>query len=470
MILGEGRKAIEDNEFCGREDLTEVTIADGVRSIGSYAFAKCGNLTKICLNEQIEKIESGAFEGCSKLEEIVIPQSANDISLDAFRGCTSLKTIVLPDSFNEPHMCELRECTALERVIVGPAYQIVDDCIMHIETRNLVIALPSAVKNGRVRIPEPIVSVWSENSLSLCKSATCISLAKSVEWIKGNALRGLDRITSIEIEEGSPLKSDGGLIYRDDTLLLCFGREKTKLRIPKTFNRIKSDITIPCPDIEEIEIETSNECETPLVLEPHAFCGCKRLKKVSFKGDRDVRPQEFTFGNCENLEIVENAKFAEIGDYSFSGCPKLKDVPLCDETRYIGYDAFACCESLTRVVIPTGVTIIEDSSFAQCVNLQEVDLHDDVTAIRRNAFMGCEKLKNIDLPQGLNEVCEGAFAESGLESVCIPSSVKTLKNFAFYRCAKLEAATMPSRFFKRSDKIFLDCNKLEMLGANNKGQ
>ena len=52
----------------------------------------------------------------------------------------------------------------------------------------------------------------------------------------------------------------------------------------------------------------------------------------------------------------------------------------------VGGYAFACCYSLTSVVIPEGVTSIEDEAFANCGSLTSITIPESVTTIGEGVF------------------------------------------------------------------------------------
>ena len=75
----------------------DVTIPDGVTSIGDEAFFWCTNLQSITLPEGVTSIGNKAFYECSSLQSITIPERVWNIGTGAFLGCDSLRDIVIPD-------------------------------------------------------------------------------------------------------------------------------------------------------------------------------------------------------------------------------------------------------------------------------------------------------------------------------------------------------------------------------------
>ena len=62
-------------------------------SIGICAFAGCENLTSVTLPDGIKHIEVEAFTMCPALTSITIPDSVTDIGIVAFYGCDKLDTV-----------------------------------------------------------------------------------------------------------------------------------------------------------------------------------------------------------------------------------------------------------------------------------------------------------------------------------------------------------------------------------------
>jgi len=55
--------------------LEKVTIAEGIKEIGQYAFASCANLSSITLPQSLKEIGANAFVGTSSLEQIILPEN-----------------------------------------------------------------------------------------------------------------------------------------------------------------------------------------------------------------------------------------------------------------------------------------------------------------------------------------------------------------------------------------------------------
>ena len=77
---------------------SEVTIPEGVQSIGNSAFYDCNSLTSLTLPSSLQSIGDWAFGWCSSLTSLTLPSSLQSIGDSAFRGCGSLRSLTLPSS------------------------------------------------------------------------------------------------------------------------------------------------------------------------------------------------------------------------------------------------------------------------------------------------------------------------------------------------------------------------------------
>ena len=84
MTIPEGVTSIGDYSLAWRNGVTRVTIPEGVTSIGSYAFYQCKDLTEITIPDSVTSIGSCAFCNCFSLRKVTIPASVQRIDANAF--------------------------------------------------------------------------------------------------------------------------------------------------------------------------------------------------------------------------------------------------------------------------------------------------------------------------------------------------------------------------------------------------
>ena len=92
-IIAEGVTSIGDYAFYGCSGLTSVTIPNSVASIGNYAFRSCSSLTSIDIPNRVTSIGDYAFADCSSLTSVTIPNSVTSIGSYGFWYCSALTRV-----------------------------------------------------------------------------------------------------------------------------------------------------------------------------------------------------------------------------------------------------------------------------------------------------------------------------------------------------------------------------------------
>ena len=114
VTIPDGVTSIGNYAFYSYAGLKSITIPDSVTSIGRDAFCYCEKLTSATIGNSVTSIGFGAFGDCSGLKSITIPDSVTSIENWAFSGCTSLKSITIPDSVINIGECAFLECKNLK--------------------------------------------------------------------------------------------------------------------------------------------------------------------------------------------------------------------------------------------------------------------------------------------------------------------------------------------------------------------
>lgn len=185
------------------------------------------------------------------------------------------------------------------------------------------------------------------------------------------------------------------------------------------------------------------------------FEQCKYLEQVSNLPENLVEMEGFAFRGCGIRKLVIPPRIKKIPEECFADCFNLEYVKLPEGLEYIDCKAFKNCAKLQRVAIPSTVKISnlfdetthDCSWFLGCQNLSLVSLPETLLKIPAWTFRDCSKLEFIALKEGLEEIDRGAFMNSGLKSIAIPSSVKSIGNLStgevFQDCKWLTSVTLP---------------------------
>ena len=101
-LLPEGIKAIPDELYKGTA-ITELTIPEGVESIGEQAFTSCKELTALVIPAYVKTIGKQAFQGCTRLRTLEFLGDVKTIDDDAFTVCRGLTKVSVGTTY--PPLC-----------------------------------------------------------------------------------------------------------------------------------------------------------------------------------------------------------------------------------------------------------------------------------------------------------------------------------------------------------------------------
>lgn len=128
LIFNTPITGIPENAFDGCDNLTTMTIPDGVTSIGRSAFSACDGLTNITIPNSVTSFGRGAFDCCTSLTSITIPDSVTSIDEYTFFGCGSLRSITIPDGVTSIGSHAFGICSSLTSVTIPDSVTSIGDC------------------------------------------------------------------------------------------------------------------------------------------------------------------------------------------------------------------------------------------------------------------------------------------------------------------------------------------------------
>ncbi|MCM1534227.1 MAG: InlB B-repeat-containing protein, partial [Corallococcus sp.] len=125
---------------------------------------------------------------------------------------------------------------------------------------------------------------------------------------------------------------------------------------------------------------------------------------------------------------------------------------------------FKNSESITKVILPEGLTTIEGYVFycsgSYTSSLTEVELPSTLTTIGKGAFYNCKKMTISSLPQSLTSIGDSAFynCESLDIDLVIPVGVTIIEGSAFVNCKSLKSITLHSNIATIKTSAFSGCS------------
>lgn len=177
-----------------------------------------------------------------------------------------------------------------------------------------------------------------------------------------------------------------------------------------------------------------------------AFQSCTNLKTVIIEEGKEKAGIDcWAFKDCTSLkEITIPGNYSYIDQSAFENCKALKKVTYSDSvndiSHYIGISTFKGCQSLTQVILGSGLWKIDKEAFCNDSMLGTINIPDGVKSIGGTAFLNCTRLSEVTLPEGLTTIEIQAFGGcKSLKSVIIPSTVKTINSYVFSGCSSLSS-------------------------------
>jgi hypothetical protein len=357
MINGLPVTSIGVRAFLGPFVLTNVTIPNGVTSIGDSAFSYCTGLASVTIGNGV--IGDFAFDGCNGLTSITLGDGVSSLGIAAFYLCGSLSSVTIPNSVTNIGSWVFSGCYGLTNASIGASVTSIGRGAFNACTN--LTAITVDVLNPAYSSLDGVLFDKSQTTLSeyaAGKTGTSYAIPNSITNVAEGAFGNCARLTSVMIPNS--VTSLGDFAFENCTSL-------STVMIPNSVTSIGT----------------------------WAFDGCISLTNVTIgKAVTSIANQMFQ--GCTNLtNITIPDSVATVGVEAFSLCSSLKNVTIGNGLTSIGYHAFNGCRSLTSLTLPNSVTSIAYEAFAWCISLTSITIGNSVTSIGDSAFFGCGSLTSV---------------------------------------------------------------------------
>ena len=388
--------AIASDAFYQNQTITEITISEGITSIGDYTFNKCVALTTVNIPARLTYMGEYVFDGCTSLTQInvdeantaycsengvlfnkekttllcypagkpetdyTIPSSVTVIGVNAFSNCVALTTLTIPAGVTTIESYAFYDCLGFTKMtvlaIVPPT--ITDEEVFYNVNFDIPVYVPAASLAAY-----QAAAVWKDFNLQ-----------------------------AIAVNEFTV----GGLTYE------VIDQTAKTVEVINFTNELPNTATIPAT------VSYEGENYTVTAIAEWAFEKNETITEITIsEGITSIG--DYTFNKCVALTTVNiPARLTYMGEYVFDGCTSLtqinvdeantaycsengvlfnkeKTTLLCypagkPETDYtipssvtvIGVNAFSNCVALTTLTIPAGVTTIESYAFYDCLGFTKM--------------------------------------------------------------------------------------------------
>lgn len=200
---------------------------------------------------------------------------------------------------------------------------------------------------------------------------------------------------------------------------------------------------------------------------------------IAFKNSCELHDFCMTFKTCKEFEIIGDGAYKSVDGIIYSAdmsilvkCPAgregkivipdgvveiapgafsnscIQEVVFPDSLRKLGMSAFSFCKRLERVDFGRGLKEIGDydnnNCFRGCSKITSLDIPEQVTFISPFAFQKCQQLKTLILHEGIECIEDSAFADSKIETVEFPASLKCIGTYAFLDTSQVVLNSIPA--------------------------
>ena len=405
-------------------------IKEGTTKILDYAFANA----KISDFGEAEILGGGGYMKFGGYLAVELPSTLKSIGKQVF--CATMFAGVSVSETNTTFKAE-NACLLTKdgkKLIYGSLHADIPDNIETIGEFAFV-----GYQKDVITIPQSVKTI-GKGAFYVSQSKRVI-IPKKVETIDKFAFAGVERLGTVEFEEGSELKTIADYAFATygltssatlDLSVLSqlkkvgnyafsvkdsYFEEKIKTVIlPNNLTELEVGI---CPfgsKLETIEISEDNKNYT--LIDNCLIKG----STVVFGTRLSIIPAEYEYTDANNN--TSKIKINKIGKCAFAGA------------------------DISTVEIPSSVEIIEESAFEGCTGKTSLALHKGLTTIGNRAFANVA-LTDISFgtDSTLKQIGDEAFSGATIRQLSIPSTVKTIGNRAF-ASAHLEKLTFETRIEK----------------------
>lgn len=435
------------NEYVGNEDNDYVLC-----EIRTGAFKNNSTLTSLVIPDTVRIIEAEAFYGCSNLEVLTLPTEVDFFGSEALRGLSSVLSLRIPEGVTEILQYDLYYAPSLRELYFPSSLSSINSYALY--------QLRVATAN------QPYVKVYFQRD-----SSSSFSFATSSSYAFNGVLIYTDyiwqnnylyytktnQIGKYVLPEGtvyhdhhvipSQFTDSNGVIYQPTSLIdsLHASAQFKTVEIPDTITTIGSY----CFRYSTLESVTLGENVTSLGI--NAFQSCASLKTVDLSQMKVASLPNYSFQNCVSLtDMTLPTVCTSIGTYALGGLSSLTVLDLShtaiingsflqSSTSYLPYLAELTLPStMTSITLDNnqyiteldmGHTKIISMSFDNTV-IESLILPSTLTSIPSYAFRDMPELVSLYIPDTVTSVGTYAFDNTGLITIRLPDSVKTIYTMA----------------------------------------
>ena len=378
-----GVSGLNENYEPGEVKLTEVIIPSTVENAGKnytvtsveeYAFRWTSDIRKIELPNTVTELKNNAIYYNYDLEEIGLSENITKLGAYSLASNRKLKSLAIPAGVTEiPQSCFASD-EGLTSITFASDFTSIGNGAFY-KAGMAEITIPGSCKT------------IGNNAFQLCPNLSKVTLGEGVETLNEGAFRECAKLTEINLP--ASLKTIGQYAFLNDVML-------SSVRIPVGVTEI-GNAAFSNVGVTAFEVETGNTA-------------CQAINGVLYSAKGNI--------------LLAYPIKATATEYT-----------IADGCLGVGEGAFAHT-TLQKVIVPEGMRAFDDNAFSES-SLAEINFPESLVLFGNQAFAKTQ-LTTVVLPENMTNVYEGTFAQSTkLQSLTIPSGIRTIESYAFNGCTAL---------------------------------
>lgn len=447
VVIPSSVTKICENAFLNNENVTSITVSEGVNEIDTSAFKNTKALKTVKLPSSLRKIGYGIFME-SDVETVTFSDGLKELSNAIFCRCYKLKKVDLPNDLEV--ICE-NAFTATYKLLAI----FIPKSVRKIETRAFcsegivdlyfeASSLPYGIEKGDCEDYDNWkYQCYASEHFGCTKNSVVIPdydeeakrYGSSIENYNKNDYEVRNKHAVYCIREMSEVSFPYGTAsVVSQSLEKC--RNPRRITLPKTTTVIDDCFVNGYSSGSNNKTLESVYAPSVTKIGSHAFSECHAL--TTYTNTEAIEVIEFeAFFECDSLvNFVFPPKIKKLGSYAFRKVPAFRNLVIPSTLDIIGGSAFDSCPNLESVIISEGVKEIGADAFYKCIKLKTVKIPSTVSVIDRLAFSDCEGLETVEIPEGVTKIGDSAFDNcKKLKIVKLPYSLQEITAAGDYGCS-----------------------------------
>ena len=375
--------AIAESAFSGNTSLVNLTLEEGIETIGANAFKGCTGLKKVVLPSTLTGIGDNAFNGCNKLGDIVSKiETPFDIATTVFSNYAA--SLYVPNGKKTAYLACPGWSSFINNIFEGDRIEVTLDGLTYVYATDEANATltKSATTVADVSIPslvpgtEKKVTAIAESAFSGIKSLVNLVISEGIKTIGANAFKGCTGLKKVVLP--STLTGIGDNAFNGCSVLFdIVSKIETPFDIPTTvFPNTAASLYVPEGKKEAYGERTGWSSFTNVFSGDRIEVTSDGLTYVYATGEANATLTKSTTTVADvsipSLVPGTEKKVTAIAESAFSGIKSLVNLVISEGIKTIGANAFKGCTGLKKVVLPSTLTGIGDNAFNGCSVLFDI--------------------------------------------------------------------------------------------------